>query len=171
MTKLQILAVSMAVSASISTESLALHAQAASGPGQPAIAVSIALDKERVSVGQSPWAILTVKNLADHDVVLRDLMIRLHVEDEKGEERPMTRVQRNITHKLLPGEAALPGTGIGPVWVIAPGQSSSHKYELSYFYDISQPGKYKVYIDVVDPSSRKPLRTNTAKFEMLPTSQ
>jgi hypothetical protein len=141
---------------------------AVQGLSQPAIVASIALDKDRAPVGQSPWAILTVKNLTNHDVVLHDLMIRLHVEDEKGE-RPMTRVQRNITHKLLPGEAPLPG--VGGIWAIASGETSSHKYELSYFYDLSVPGKYTVYVDVVDPSSRQPLRTNTVRFEMVVPAQ
>lgn len=168
MTKLHILAVSLTTFAAISMVSTALHAQAASQPSQPAIAVSIALDNDRVPVGQSPWAILTVKNLADHDVVLNYFTIRLHIEDEKGE-RPMTRVQRNITHKLLPGEAPLPGVGVS--WIIASGETSSHQYQLSFFFDLSAPGKHTAYMEVIDPSSRKWLRTNTVQFEMLPPSQ
>jgi hypothetical protein len=76
----------------------------------------------------------------------------------------MTRVQRNITHKLLPGEAPLPGAGAS--WDIAPGESFSHQYQLSFFFDLSAPGKHTAYMEVVDPSSRKWLRTNTVQFEM-----
>ena len=76
----------------------------------------------------------------------------------------MTRVQRNIAQKLLPGEAPLPGAA--PSWAIAPGESSSHQYQLSFFFDLSAPGKHTAYMEVVDPSSRKWLRTNTVQFEM-----
>jgi hypothetical protein len=111
MIKLRPLALLAITIALIAAKNLPIYAQAASPDNQRAsIAVIIALDQNHVPVGQSPWAILTLKNLSDHDVVLHDSMIRAHVEDEKGE-RPMTRVQRNITHKLLPREAPLPGVG------------------------------------------------------------
>jgi hypothetical protein len=149
----------------IATNNTLTGAQTPSPNSQSAsIVVTIGLDKDHVPVGQSPWAILTVKNLTDQEVSIHDSMIRLYVEGEKGE-RPTTRVQRSITGKLRPGEAPLRGDEYVD-WVIPPGESSSHKYELSYFYDLSEPGKHKVHMDVADPSSRKWLRTNTAAFEM-----
>jgi hypothetical protein len=165
MTKLHALALSLTTIVLIAASSISLNAQAASAARQPAsIAVSIALEKDHVPVGKSPWLILTVKNLTGQDVAIHGPMVRIHVEGEKGE-RPTTQAQRTITGKLRPGEASL-RTDEYVLWSIAPAASSSHKYELSYFYDLSAPGKHTVYVEVMDPLSEKWLRTNTAMFEI-----
>ncbi len=52
------------------------------------------------------------------------------------------------------------------LWTIAPGESGVRKFQLAYLYDLSSPGKYKVYAEVVDPMTRKRLRTKTVTFEM-----
>jgi hypothetical protein len=54
---------------------------------------------------------------------------------------------------------------------IAPGSVDSQKYDLSYFYDLSKPGDYSVYLEIYDPAGPKDgsghwLRTNTAKLEI-----
>lgn len=123
------------------------------------------MEKEDVPIGQSPWAILTVKNLTDREIVLHASMYhRLQVEGEKGEP-PTTRVQRSITGKLKSGEAPVE-TNEYVVWSIAPAKSDTHKFELTYFYDLAEPGKYTIYLEVMAPSSHKWLRTNAAYFEM-----
>jgi hypothetical protein len=137
--------------------------------GTVSIAASITVDKNQVPVGQSPWAILTVKNLSDHEVAIHDYAVRLHVEGEKGEP-PTTLVQRMTTGKLQPGERPLRADEY-VVWTIPAGESSSHKYKLSYFYDLSASGNYTAYLEVMDPNSQKWLRTNTAKFEVQTQAQ
>jgi hypothetical protein len=96
-------------------------------------------------------------------------MYRAHVEGEKGE-APTTYVQRAITHRLRPGEAELRADEQF-LWTISPGESDIHKFKLDYLYDLSVPGKYTVYIEVMDPSTLKSstqkwLHTNTVQFTM-----
>jgi hypothetical protein len=52
------------------------------------------------------------------------------------------------------------------LWTIAPRESGVRKFQLAYLYDLSSPGKYKVYAEVVDPITRRRLRTKTVTFEM-----
>jgi hypothetical protein len=144
--------------------SISVCGQAPSTASAPSITVSITVDKNTVPTDQSPWTILNVKNLADHEVAIHDYAVRLHVEGKHGEP-PTTLIQRMSTGKLQPGDRPL-RTDEYVVWTIPPGELSSHKYKLSYFYDLSASGKYTVYLEVMDPVSQKWLRTNTAKFEM-----
>lgn len=153
----------------LAVHSISSYGQTESSKAQsPGIAVRIAMDRDHVPIDQiakEPWAILTVKNLSDHIVSLHDLMVRIHVLGEKGE-RPMTRVQRTLTGKFLPGEAPL-RVDENALWTITPGVASSHRYEVSYFYNIGEPDKYRVYMEVVDPTTRKRLRTKTVTFEIV----
>lgn len=138
-------------------------------PQSDSIAVNLSIEKEQVAIGQSPWAILTVKNLSNHEIPLHGWMCRAHVEGEKGEPST-TYVQRAITHRLRPGEADLRGDEYF-IPLISPGESYIQKYQLVYLYDLGVPGKYTVYVEVMDPSTQKSstpkwLRTNTVQFTM-----
>ncbi len=136
-------------------------------PQSDLITVKLSIEKEQVVIGQSPWAILTVRNLSDHEISIHDDMYRVHVERER-EEPPTTQVQRQITGRLRPGEAPL-RTDENFLWTISPGKSDVRKFKLAYFYDLGVPGKYTVYAEVIDPSTQKLptqkwLRTNTVQF-------
>lgn len=74
-----------------------------------------------------------------------------------------------MTGRLRPGEAPL-RAGENALWTIAPGRSGVHKFQLAYLYDLNTAGKYTVYAEIHDPSSKKWLRTNTVKFEVLPAA-
>jgi hypothetical protein len=138
-------------------------------PQSDSIAVNLSIDKEQVAIGQSPWAILRVRNLSNHEMPIHDWMYRAHLEGEK-DEPPTTKVQRQITGRLRPGEVPL-RTDEYVVWTISPGKSDIRKFQLDYLYDLSVPGKYVVYVEVMDPSTLKSstpkwLRTNTVEFTM-----
>jgi hypothetical protein len=133
------------------------------------ITVNLSLDKKQVAIGQSPYAILTLKNLSDHEIPIHAWMYRVRVDGENGE-APTTYVQRAITGKLRPGEPGLRADE-NYIWTIPPGESSVHKFQLTYLYDLSVPGKYTAYLEVMDPSTLKSsepkwLRTNVAQFTM-----
>jgi hypothetical protein len=113
------------------------------------IAVSIALPKKQISAGQKPWVVLTVENLGGN-VQIAFPEDRVHVEGEAGEP-PTTLYQRQVTHTLRPGERELMMGGFEPT--ILPTFSIDRKYDLSLFYDLSKPGKYTVYIEVLDISA------------------
>lgn len=160
----QALTLRLAAIGSIVVISISVFGQASSAASPPSIAASITVDKYQVPIGQSPWAILTVKNLTDHEVALHGWMYRAHVDGENGEP-PTTLVQRMMTGKLLPGDRPL-REDESVVPVISPGKSYTLKFELAYLYDLRAPGKYAVYLEVMDPVSQKWLRTDTASFEM-----
>jgi hypothetical protein len=148
------------------------HAQMQSAPEHSqsaSIVVSVGMDKDHVPVGQSPFAVLTIENHGDGDIVVHDTMVRLYVEDEKGE-RPTTIAQRTITGKFRPDDQPL-RTDEMSEWRILPGDISQHRYEVSHFYDIGSPGSYKLCIEVSDPSSHKWLRTKAVQFEIQRKSQ
>jgi hypothetical protein len=136
--------------------------------------LSIALPIEHIPLGQKPWVHLTVKNLGREEIAYpRD---RVYVEGPKGEP-PTTLVQRSITGRFNPGDKPIPPTGFRPPIAPAglPGDTFTIKYDLSYLYELKEPGKYTVYIEVFDSLSEKPnaktatdnwLRSPTATFEM-----
>ena len=122
------------------------------------------MNKDHVPIGQMPLAILTVKNLTDHEVSIHDHMYQVHVDGDNGE-APTTLAQRRRTGKLRPGESDLRADE-NFLWTLSPGESGVRKFQLAYFYDLNSPGQYEVYAEVVDPATRKQLRTNTVMFEM-----
>jgi hypothetical protein len=134
------------------------------------IAVSIALPQKQIPGGQKPWVVLTVANLGGN-VTIAFPQDRVHVEGETGEP-PTTLYQRQVTHTLRPGERELMMGGFEPtIW---PTFSSDRKYDLSGYYDLSKPGKYTVYIEVLDVSAPETkhgaglwVRSKTVPFEML----
>jgi hypothetical protein len=152
-----------------STFFCAYAASQTSPPQSDSITINLSIEKGQVAIGQSPWAILTVKNLSNHEVAIHEYMYRVHVEGER-EEPPTTRVQRQITGRLRPGEAPL-SADEHFLWTISPGKSDIRKFQLAYFYDLRVPGKYTVYAEVMNPSTQKSstqkwLRTNTVQFTM-----
>jgi hypothetical protein len=110
-----------------------------------------------------------VKNLTDESIIIHNYMYRVYVEGDKGEP-PTTLFQRQMTWRLKPGDVSLP-TDEHAVWNIAPERSDDMKFQLAYLYDLSVPGEYSVYAEVVDPSSQKWLRTNTVKFKVQAPTQ
>jgi hypothetical protein len=159
------------------------YAQTSSGGVQPQvldsksahIAVSIALPKKQIPPGQKPWVVLTVENLGGN-VTSTFPETRVHVEGGAGEP-PTTLYQRQIAHTLRPRERELAmgsQPSIGPALSKdGPKISADMKYDLSLLYDLSKPGKYTVYIEVLDVSAPETkhgaglwVRSKTLPFEI-----
>jgi hypothetical protein len=148
-----------------------LRAQTESSRSQSStLAVSVALEKEKVPAGEAPRAVLTIKNLSDHSVSMRTDMLnyRVRVEGQAGE-MPTTLYHRQVSGRMLPGERPLAGGGV--VLGIAPGDSDTRSFDLTRYYDLKVPGRYSVRIDVLDEASGEWLRTNTAQFEVEASAQ
>ena len=131
------------------------------------LGLSLTVPKGQVPMGQIPWVSLTVKNLSNADILFPDEE-RVHVEGEKGEP-PTTLRQRQLTHTLQAGEQTLMGGGYEPT--IEQGTSFTRKYDLTKLYDFSKPGKYVIYIEVLDESASKNnagvwVRSNTVQLEI-----
>jgi len=137
-----------------------------------ALVVSLKMQAEQVRVGQMPWAILTVYNMSDQPVTLWNdsVSYRVYVYGKDGE-AATTLVQREFTGRLRPGDVPLPeGPNAEPrplLWPDGwPGDSYVRKVDLAYLYDLSVPGKYTAYAEVMDPVSHRWLRSKTVTFEM-----
>ncbi len=122
----------------------------------PSIAVSVAMEGDRVPVGQKPRAILTVRNIGSNNWVEvgNPENYRVHVDDKSGE---------------LP-RRALEVTGPAFDDDLPPGMSRTMKWELSSFYNLSAPGDYSVYFEVQEEPGVW-LRTDIVQFEMLAGAQ
>ena len=144
----------LAIVVVVAASSHSLGAQAVASSSQTdSITVSVAIDKDHLPPGQSPWVLLTFNNRADRDLYLHGDWFQLHIEGEGGE--PPTKLrQRMAMHKLLPSEAPLRDDENAEK-VISVGKSRIEKIDVSYYYDLSLPGKYSVYVDVKDPLSGK----------------
>jgi len=154
----------------IVTSASSLGAQSVVPAGQTdSITVSISLDKDHFPVGQSPRVLATMINRTDRDLYLNGNWYRVHIDGENGEP-PTTLSQRMTTGKLLPGEARLREDENGENFIPA-GNSRIEKFDVEDLYDLSAPGKYKVFVDIKDPLSGKWLRTNTVQFEIQAPAQ
>ncbi|MEO6816652.1 MAG: hypothetical protein ABI177_08110 [Edaphobacter sp.] len=156
----------------IAVTSISLNAQAASPTNQSAsIVISITLEKSTVTVGQKPLAILIVKNVTNHNVMVSTdvASYRVHVESEKNNP-PKTEFHRHLHGDFRSGDG--PSLASGPVVPseIAPGAALIQKFDLTAFYDLSESGKYAVYIEARDQSGIW-LHSNTVELEMIPPTQ
>ena len=127
--------------------------------GSP-IALSIAISKDHIPVGQKPWVGLTIKNLTHEEIPYPD--DRVYVQGKDGEP-PATPWQQQ-RNKLAGGYRPS----------ILPGDSFTMKYDLSAFYDLSKPGKYTVYIEVLAAFHATAwkgdwMRSPMAHFEIVPS--
>ena len=138
-------------------------------PNNDALTVLLKMQTEQIQVGQIPWAILTIYNLSDQPVIIGDSMYRVNVYGKDGE-ASTTLVQRQLTGRLLSGDVPLgEGPNVGPatLWPTGgAGDSCVRKFDLAYLYDLSAPGRYTAYAEVLAPSSHRWLRTKTVIFEM-----
>lgn len=137
-------------------------AQTAKSPSSDSIAASLNLDRYTATSGQSPWLVLTIRNLSNTKLYLYGTIFRIHV-DKGSVEARKTHVHRSMTGSLLPGEAPIRGDE-SSIWTIDPLSEDNHKFEVSYFYDINEPGSYAAYIEITDPRSHIKIRTNTVNF-------
>ncbi|HEY2016463.1 MAG TPA: hypothetical protein VGH38_23325 [Bryobacteraceae bacterium] len=138
-------------------------------PNNDSLAVSLKMKADQIQIGQKPWAIVTVSNITGQAVIFRESMCRVYVYGKDGE-APTTLVQREFTGTLRPSHAALRGDdNVGPqtVWPTGgAGDSLVREFDLTYLYDLSAPGKYTAYAEVLDPSSNQWLRSKPVTFEM-----
>jgi len=167
------LVLSMTSIAAFAALSIYLHAQTAAPPSQgPSISVGLALAKDHVPAGESPQAVVTMKNISQETKCFRtaDSLYRVHVEGKNGGP-PETELQRKRQGEVRPGNGPASEEDSSRCMNIAPGDWFHLTYDLGMFYDFRKPGAYTVYLEILDESKDKLgsgvwLRTNTAQFEV-----
>jgi hypothetical protein len=178
MTTFRILAVFAGATVALASCSIPVGAQSAPAVSQTdPVSIHASLQKSTYAVGEKPIAVLTIKNTGSQEIWFSNNLYfeRIHVTRKDGEP-PKTELHRHLLGDFRPGDG--PDGGSGPVAgrSISPGSLDSQKYDLTYFYDLSTPGEYSVYIEIYDPQGPQDgsglwLRTNTAKFEMQAPAQ
>jgi hypothetical protein len=178
MTKPCVLALFVFSTAVITSCPMPSRAQSAPATSETdSVSIHVSLQKSSYTVGEKPFAVLAIKNTGSEPIWFSDdlYLERIHVTTKDGEP-PKTELHRHLLGDFRPGDG--PGLLSGPVIgrAIAPGTVYSHSYDLTYFYDLSKPGNYNVYLELYDPAGPKDgsghwLRTNTAKFEIQASTQ
>jgi hypothetical protein len=128
------------------------------------INTSIAMKREKIPVGQTPWLLLTVKNLTDQEMYKDDFLP--HVDGKQGE---ATRTYYHRQLRLEPGVPSLALMGPPDARKIAPRGTAIRRFDLTDYYDLATPGEYSVYVEFRD--SGKWRRTNTVQFTVTPDTE
>ena len=179
MTRLPVSALFVATLIVVAAKSISLDAQtttraASSATSKSAtIELSIAFRKEQIPLGQKPWVSLTVKNLGSKEIPYP--FSRVYVEGPRGEP-PTTLFQRQLTNRLKPGEPGINLGGYRPPIAPAgwPGDTFIMRYDLSAYYDFKEPGKYSVYVEVLDETGTMTdpwVRSPLAKLQLVAQTQ
>jgi hypothetical protein len=175
MTKTRIFALTVTAITLIAANCTTLVAQAP----QPAsksrtVGLTIELEKAQYDIGEKPWVILTMKNTSRQQYCLSTSpdLFRIHVEGENGEP-PQTDWHRHLHGDVRPGDLPDPPETPPTCRPIVPKSSDFEGFNLLMYYKLTKPGKYSVYLEVLDPSGPQDasglwLRTNTVPFEILP---
>jgi hypothetical protein len=117
-------------------------------------------------------AVLTVYNLSAQRVDLDDSMFRVFVYAKTGE-APTTLLQRQLTQRLRDGEAPRNMTlnvSVSPIlWPTGEGLDwFDRRFSLFSLYELSSPGTYTAFAEVLDPKSQRWLRSKTVTFTLPP---
>ena len=137
----------------------------AAAQNSPAIALSIAISKDHIPVGQKPWVWLTIENLTNEELAYPHDQLYVQGENEEPLATPWQRQRKS---------GQLIGGGSAPL--IQPGDSFTMRYDLSAFYDLRKPGKYTVYIEVLAAFHATGwkgdwMRSSIAHFEIISQSR
>jgi hypothetical protein len=146
-------------------------AQSASANQPDSVSIHLSLQKSSYAIGEKPIAVMTIKNISSNEIFYNDAsyLYRIHVTSKDGEPEK-TELHRHMLGDVRPGDGPLLRSDSGGR-DIAPGAVDAQKYDLTYFYDLSKPGDYGIYLEIYDPAGPKDgsghwLRTNTANFEI-----
>ena len=131
---------------------LPLAALAARSPGQkPPITVRLEAPKQPLKAGERLLLRVKVTNISDHDVSVGltggeawgiGLIYQVHVRDQHGRPAPLHPPQPPPKRKGYVVGRAYSIHGVG----LKPGQSAYDHVNVSYYYDLSRPGKYKIWV-------------------------
>jgi hypothetical protein len=178
MPTISILALFVSTTAAIANYSIPSRAQSAPATSQTdSVSTHVSLQKSSYTVGEKPIAVLAIKNISSEPIWFSNNrhLERIHIMRKDGEP-PKTELHHHIIGDFRPGDGPVLDSGPVAGRSIAPGSVDSQSYDLTYFYDLSKPGNYSVYLELYDPAGPKDgsgqwLRTNTAKFEIQAPTQ
>lgn len=153
------------------------YASRASGPQQPfTIAISTAqnvfksgseIALQLVLTNTSRDSIQIGQAIDGTSPIVAGRLVEVYVHDEKSDPAPETKYQRALRGEGPPSD--LPVTsGIGSS--LSPGKNSGKGLViiLNKFYDLREPGKYKIELQWADPTSKTIVKSNTTTVTVTP---
>jgi hypothetical protein len=136
-------------------------------------ATTIRMDKDVVKAGSEIRVWIDFKNISNHAILVSEetknprvveQRFRAYVRTENGALAPETKWGRKVrTGKDDPGEFTIE---VGSIYqrYIQPGQTRTDAVRLSGMYDLGQPGKYTVQLEIPDEKGSIVFKTNTLTF-------
>lgn len=110
---------------------------------------------------------LTMRNLTDQELTLNPGdNFDVHVYNNRMEEAATTRITRQSRHHLRPDDVPMREDRMFVFTIPPKGTLETGRSVLRDLYDISAPGKYFVYAEVLDPVLHQWIRTKTLTFEV-----
>jgi hypothetical protein len=168
-----LLAASMATGvAGVGDAQTAAASQAAQSPS-PDWEMTIRMDKDFVKAGAEIKLWVDLRNISDRPIAVTEeiknprvveLRYRACVRAESGAMVPETKWGRRVrTGKDDPGEFTVQ---VGSIYqrYIQPGQTRTDAISLSGQYDLSQPGRYAVQVEIPDEKGSILFKSNTLTF-------
>ena len=141
---------------------LPLAALAARSPGQKApITLCLEAPKQPLKAGERLLLRVKITNTSDHEVPVgimagkalpMEFIYQVYVRDQHGRVAPLQPPPppppKRKGYVVLGGAASIGGVGLNP------GQSVADRVNVTHYYDLSRPGKYKIWI--AEPYYRGP---------------
>ncbi|MCU1240459.1 MAG: hypothetical protein JWO71_1185 [Candidatus Acidoferrum typicum] len=140
---------------------------------KPAITITISSDRMDISPGSPLPVEITLLNTSNHDVVVGQDLSRkgefvytIKVKEDTGSEASKTdyhRAHRGEPTKkpILINESLFQVT-------VQPGKTLKDDVDISTLYDLTQPGKYTVQVERVDPISKTVVKSNSIIVTVTP---
>jgi len=139
----------------------------------PSISIEISMTQTTIKVGYPINVKTVMTNVSSHDVEYSltnaSPLFEKHVADQhSGSSAPETGAGR-ILHSWLPGHGMKGGSIFSEDRTLLPGKSIETVSDISKEYDVGQPGKYEVWVEVRDPEHRdKKVKSNVIVFTVVP---
>lgn len=136
--------------------------------------VTISPEEPTVKVGSPVWVVATVENKSDHGLpvyraISNDMdqggwVYTVDARDDKGVARPETKFYRFAQGR--DPEVAKRTSG----WAtkLKPGETMADRVNVSKLYDLSQPGKYRIQFQRLDPETKTLVKSNEITVTVTP---
>jgi hypothetical protein len=144
------------------------HAKA--GPGHASFSIAVSVPQDEVRVGLDIAAMITLKNLSDHQIVIGhrpgannpEFSYEIEVKNAKGQRVDETAYGREARDPKRRQEESR------TMEYVQPGGSSVQTAHLAKLVSLSRPGWYTVRVSRKDPVSGEVVRSNEFKFAVVP---
>jgi dipeptidyl aminopeptidase/acylaminoacyl peptidase len=138
------------------------------GDARATFLIAISASSDEVQVGADPRIVITLRNLAEHQILFA------HKPGKENAEYSYTIVVRNRAGKVIQETAygresrSHPEAEGRSVDYVQPGQSTVQTAHLTRLVNLSRPGEYRVKVSRKDPESQTVVESNEITLNVVP---